>query len=159
MVSNRCKITVKSELEKLGFESIVEELGEVEIMGSISADQLKLLNIALKKTGLELLNDKKSMITEKIKNIIIEFVHYSDKQLKINFSDHISNELHYDYTYLANLFSANEGITIERFLITHKIEHVKELLIYEELNLSEIAFKLHYSSVSPLSNQFMKITG
>src|SRR3972149_2818723 len=159
MVSNRCKMLVKSELGKLGLHYIIVELGEVEIMESLSVKQQNLLNAGLKKSGLELIGDKKSMLIEKIKNIIIELVHYSEEQLKINFSDYLSEKLNYDYTYLANLFSENKGITIEHFLITHKIERVKELLIYDELNISEIAYKMHYSSIAHLSNQFKKMTG
>ena len=159
MVSNRCKMIVKSELEKLKLHHTIVELGEVEIMESISEEQLKLLNTNLKKSGLELLEDKKSMLIEKIKIIIVELVHYSEEKLKINFSDYISQKLNYDYTYLANLFSENQGITIEHFYLNHKIERVKELIIYDDLNLTEIAYKLHYSSVAHLSNQFKKMTG
>ena len=159
MVSNRCKMIVKSELEELGLHYIMVELGEVEIMESISFEQRNLLNGNLNKSGLGLLNDKKSMLIEKIKNIIVELVHYSEKQLEINFSDYLSEKLKYNYTYLANLFSENHGTTIEHFFLTHKIERVKELLVYDEISLTEIADKLHYSSVAHLSNQFKKITG
>jgi AraC-like DNA-binding protein len=159
MVCIRCKMVVKSELEKLGLHYTVVELGEAEIKGDISPGERDKLNIALKKSGLELMDDKKSMLIEKIKNIIIELVHYSDEQLKINLSDYLSEKLNYDYTYLANLFSEVQGTTIEKFFINHKIERVKELLVYDELNLKEIAFKLHYSSVSHLSSQFKKVTG
>ncbi len=159
MVSNRCKMLVKSELEKLGLHYILVELGEIEIMEDISMQQRNMLNVGLKQSGLELMNDKKSVLVEKIKNIIIELVHYSEEQPKINFSDYISEKLNYDYTYLANLFSENHGTTIEHFFIIHKIERVKELLIYDELNLGEIAYNMHYSSVAHLSNQFKKITG
>jgi AraC-like DNA-binding protein len=117
------------------------------------------LNIALKKSGIELMDDKKAILIEKIKITIIELVHYSEELLKINFSDYLSQKLHYDYTYLANLFSESQGLTIEHFLIVHKIERVKELLVYDELNISEIAWKMGYSSVAHLSNQFRKITG
>jgi len=159
MVCIRCKMVVKSELEKLGLHYTIVELGEAEIKENISKDKRDLLNIALKKSGLELMDDKKSMLIEKIKNIIIELVHYSDYELKINLSDYLSEKLNYDYTYLANLFSEVQGTTIEKFFINHKIEKVKELLVYDELNLKEIAFKLHYSSVSHLSSQFKKVTG
>ncbi len=111
------------------------------------------------KWGLELMDDKKSMLIEKIKNVIIESIHYSDEQLQINFSNYLSEKLNYDYTYLANLFSEVEGTTIEHFIIGHKIERVKELIVYDELSLTEIAWKLHYSSIAHLSNQFKKITG
>jgi AraC-like DNA-binding protein len=159
MVSNRCKMLVKSELEKIGLHYMTVELGEVEIMENISVEQRNLLNTGLKKSGLELLDDKKSILVEKIKNIIIEIVHYSEEQLKINLSDYLSEKLNYDYTYLANLFSENQGTTIEQFFLNHKIERVKELLVYDELNVTEIADRLHYSSVAHLSNQFKKMTG
>jgi AraC-like DNA-binding protein len=134
-------------------------LGEAEIREDISTEQLALLNIGLKKTGLELMDDKKSILVEKIKTIIIELVHYNDEQIKINLSDYLSEKLNHDYTYLANLFSEVKGTTIEQFFLAHKIEKVKELLVYDELNLTEIAYKLHYSSVAHLSNQFKKMTG
>ena len=159
MVSNRCKLIVKSELEKLGLHYIVIGLGELEIMESLSDAELDSLNVSLNKFGFGLLGDNKSILIEKIKNIITELVHYSDKQLKTNFSEYLSQKLKYNYTYLANLFSENQGITIEQFLLSHKIERVKELLIYDELNITEIADKLHYSSVPHLSNQFKKLTG
>ena len=159
MVCIRCKMVVKSELEKLGLHYITVDLGEAEIMEEISAEQLANLSIALKKTGLELMDDKKSILVEKIKTIIIELVHYTDEQIKINLSDYLSEKLNYNYTYLANLFSEVKGTTIEQFYLAHKIEKVKELLVYDELNLTEIAWKLHYSSVAHLSNQFKKMTG
>lgn len=150
---------VKDELEHLGLHHTVVDLGEVEIKENITPQQREKLAIALKRLGLELMDDKKAMIIERIKNVIIEAVHYSDEALRVNFSDHLSEKLNYDYTYLANLFSEVESITIEHFIIKHKIERVKELLIYDELNLTEIAYKLHYSSVAHLSNQFKKVTG
>jgi len=152
-------MVVKSELEKLGLHNITVGLGEAEIKEEISAEQLAELHIALEKTGLELLDDKKNILVEKIKTIIIEMVHYTDDQIKINLSDYLSEKLNYNYTYLANLFSEVKGITIEQFYLAHKIEKVKELLVYGELNLTEIAWKLHYSSVAHLSNQFKKMTG
>jgi AraC-like DNA-binding protein len=152
-------MVVKSELEKLGLHYTSVELGEAEIREDISPEQMNLLNIALKKTGLELMDDKKSILVEKIKTIIIEQVHYTDDQFKINLSDYLSEKLNHDYTYLSNLFSEVKGTTIEQFYLSHKIEKVKELLVYDELNLTEIAYKLHYSSVAHLSNQFKKITG
>jgi AraC-like DNA-binding protein len=152
---------VKSELERLGLPYINVELGEAETMENVSAQQLAELNIALKKSGLELIDDKKSILIEKIKNVIVEYVHYRDPEepLKINFSDHLAGKLDHDYTYLSNLFSEVQGTTIEHFIIIHKIERVKELIVYNELNLTEIADKLHYSSVAHLSTQFKKITG
>jgi AraC-like DNA-binding protein len=159
MVCLRCKMVVKSELEKLGLQYTVIELGEAEIYGELTSEKKTELDIALKKQGLELMDDKKSQLIEKIKIIIIELIHYYDYPLKINLSDYLTSKLNYDYTYLANLFSEVQGTTIEHFFIYHKIERVKELLVYDELNLKEIAFKLHYSSVAHLSNQFKKITG
>jgi AraC-like DNA-binding protein len=152
-------MVVKSELEKLGLKYKLVEIGEAQIEENISSEQRSQLNVALKKSGLELMDDKKSMLIEKIKNIIVELVHYADEQLKINLSDYVSEKLNHDYTYLANLFSEVVGTTLEKFFITHKIERVKELLVYDELNLTEIAYKLHYSSVAHLSNQFKKVTG
>lgn len=159
MVSLRCKMLVKDELEKLGLHYILVDLGTVEIMENITAGQHALLAQNLLKSGLELLDDKKSILIEKIKGVIIEMIHYSDELPAINYSDYISEKLGYDYTYLANTFSEVKGITIQQFIIIHKIEKVKELLLYDELNLTEIAFKMHYSSVAHLSNQFKKITG
>ena len=132
---------------------------EVEIMENISVEQREQLKVALLNTGLELMDDKRAVLIEKIKNVIIEMVHYTDELPKSNFSDYISEKLHYDYTYLANLFSEVQGTTIEHFIIAHKIERVKELIIYDELNLTEIAWNMHYSSVAHLSNQFKKVTG
>ena len=159
MVCIRCKMVVKSELEKLGLHYTTVELGEAETIENISTEQLDRLNINLKKAGLELMDDKKSILVEKIKMIIVELVHYTDEQIKINLSDHLSEKLNYNYTYLANLFSEVKGTTIEKFYLAHKIEKVKELLVYNELNLTEIAYKMHYSSVAHLSNQFKKMTG
>ena len=150
---------VKEELEKLGIEHRAINLGEVELLGTITQVQREEIKVALLRSGLELMDDKKAMLIEKIKNVIVEMVHYADELPKTNFSDYLSEKLGYDYTYLANLFSETEGTTIEHFMIRHKIEKVKELIIYDELNLSEIAWKLHYSSVAHLSNQFKKITG
>ena len=152
-------MVVKSELEKLGLHYIIVELGEAEIMEDISPAQLDRLDIGLKKSGLELMDNKKSILVEKIKTCIIELVHYTDEQIKINLSDYLSEKLNHNYTYLANLFSEVKGTTIEKFYLSHKIEKVKELIVYDELNLTEIADKLHYSSVNHLSNQFKKMTG
>ncbi|MGC1389523.1 MAG: helix-turn-helix transcriptional regulator [Bacteroidales bacterium] len=159
MVCIRCKMVVKSELEKLGLHFSTVELGEVEITDKISKDQLDNLSVALKLTGLELMDDNKKILIEKIKTIIIQLIHYNDEQIKINLSDYLSEKLNHNYTYLSNLFSEVTGITIEQFYLANKIERVKELLVYDELNLTEIAWKLHYSSVSHLSNQFKKMTG
>jgi YesN/AraC family two-component response regulator len=159
MVSLRCKMVVGSELEKLNLHHTTLELGEVEIQEDISAKQMDELKAALLRSGLELMDDKKAMLIEKIKNIIIEMVHYTDELPQINFSNYLSEKLDHNYTYLANLFSEVKGMTIEHYIIIHKIERVKELIIYDELNLTEIAFKMQYSSVAHLSNQFKKITG
>ena len=152
-------MVVATELEKLGISYKNLNIGEVDIAGSISDEQKADLDIALKRSGLELMNNKKSQLIEKIKIIITELIHYSEEELKINFSDYLSEKLDLDYTYLANLFSEVTGTTIQQFIIKHKIERAKELLVYDELNLSEIAWKLNYSSVQHLSNQFKKITG
>lgn len=159
MVCIRCKMVVKQELEKLGLHYTVIELGKVEILEDISPAEKEEFKKALAKCGLELLDDKKSILIEKIKKVIIELVHYEDEPLRVNFSDYLAEKLNYNYTYLANLFSEVEGITIEHYIIIHKIEKVKELLVYDELSLTEISYKLHYSSVAHLSNQFKKITG
>ena len=161
MVSLRCKLLVKSELEKLGLRYTGIELGEVEIDQPVSEKKYQALQTALLNSGLELMDDKKAMLIEKIKNVIVEMVHYSDEPtlLHQNFSEFLEKKLDYDYTYLSNLFSTVKGTTIEQFIITHKIERAKELLMYGELNISEIAWKLHYSSVAYFSNQFKKVTG
>lgn len=159
MVSNRCKIVVKDELKKLGLHFIVVDLGEVEIMETISTEQREQLKNALRSSGLELMDNKKAILIEKIKNAVVEMVHHSDEQIKTNFSNFLSEKLNHDYTYLANLFSEVQGITIEHFIIAHKIERIKELIIYDEMNITEIAWKMNYSSVAHLSNQFKKVTG
>ena len=159
MVSLRCKMMVKEELKKMGLRYVVIDLGMVEILEDITPPQREQLKENLLQSGLELLDSKKSILIEKIKNVIIEMIHYSDEFPKVNYSDYISEKLDYDYTYLANLFSEVKGITIQQFIIYHKIERVKELLLYDELNLTEISHKLHYSSVAHLSNQFKKVTG
>ena len=159
MVSNRCKILVKEELRKLNLHFIVVDLGEIEIMEDITQEQRELLKLALIDTGLELMDDKRAILIERIKNVIIEMVHHADDWPQINYSDYISQKLNHDYTYLSNIFSAVKGITIQQYIIIHKIELAKELLMYDELNLTEISYKLNYSSVAHLSNQFKKITG
>ncbi len=159
MVSLRCKMVVKGELKKLGLHYVNIDLGTIEILEYITDFQRDALRKNLKKYGLELLDDKRKIIIEKIKAVILEMIHYSDELPKVNYSDYISEKLGYDYTYLANTFSEVKGITIQQFIIIHKIERIKELLLYDELNLTEISYLLHYSSVSHLSNQFKKITG
>lgn len=159
MVSLRCKMIVKAVLEKLNLHFNILELGEVEISEELSPEAHKELKSALLKYGLEVMEDKKSILIEKIKNIIIEMIHYSDEQPLTNFSTYLAEKLGYDYKYMSNLFSEVKGTTIEHYIISHKIERAKELLIYNELTLTEIAWKLHYSSVAHLSNQFKKVTG
>ncbi len=159
MVSNRCKMAVKEELKKLGLHYIVVDLGEVDIMENISMEKRNLLKINLLQSGLELMDDKKAMLIEKIKTIIIEMVHHSSEIIKVNFSDYLSEKMNHDYTYLSNLFSEVQGTTIEQYIISHKIERIKELIIYGEHNITEIAWKMGYSSVAHLSSQFKKVTG
>lgn len=159
MVSLRCKMLVKDELTKLGLHYLLVDLGTVQILEDITPQQHDELKKALSRSGLELLDDKKSILIEKIKAVIIEMVHYCEEFPVTNYSDYISEKISYDYTYLSNTFSEVKGITIQHYIILHKIEKVKELLLYDDLNLTEIAHKLHYSSVSHLSNQFKKITG
>jgi AraC-like DNA-binding protein len=158
MVSMRCKMVVKEELKKLGLHFVIVDMGVVDIMENITAGQREHIRTTLLESGLELMDDKKAVLIEKIKNVIIEMVH-SDILPKIKFSDYLSEKLDYDYTYMASLFSEIQGTTIEKFIISHKIERVKELIIYDELNLTEIAWQMHYSSVAHLSNQFKKNTG
>ena len=152
-------MVVKEELEKLGLHYIIVELGTVEILEELKQEQRDQLKANLSKSGLELLDDKKSILIEKIKNVIIELIHYSEELPKVNYSDYISEKLNYDYTYLANVFSEVKGISIQHYIIIHKIERVKELLLYDELDLTEISYRMNYSSVSHLSNQFKKVTG
>lgn len=159
MVSMRCKLMVKEALQNLGLQYYNLELGMVELVNNITVEQRNQLKGNLSKIGLIVLDDKKSILIEKIKNVIIELIHYSEDLPKVNYSEYISEKLGYDYTYLANTFSEVKGITIQQFIIIHKIERVKEMLIYDELSLTEISYKMHYSSVAHLSNQFKKITG
>lgn len=159
MVSLRCKMMVKEELKKLGLAHSVLELGLVELIDPISDEQRTILKSSLLKSGLELLEDQRSILIERIKNIITEMIHYSDDLPDTNYSNYIAQKIGYDYTYLSNIFSEVKGITIQHYIILNKIERVKELLLYDELNLTEISYKLHYSSVAHLSNQFKKVTG
>lgn len=158
MVSLRCKMFVKEELKKLGISYLAINLGEVDLVEKLTPELRNQMKTALLNSGLELMDDKKAVLIEQIKNIVIEMVHYEEELPVVKFSDYLSGKLNYNYTYLANLFSETEGTTIEHFIIIHKIERVKELIIYNELNLTEIAWKLHYSSVAHLSHQFKKIT-
>ena len=159
MVSTRCKMMVKEELKKLGLHYVMVDLGEVEIMEDVDMEMREQLKMALLQTGLELIDDKKAVLIGKIKSVIVEMVHYLEDLPKITFSDYLSHKLHHDYTYMANLFSEVQGSTIEQYIIAHKIERIKELIIYDELNITQIANKMNYSSVAHLSNQFKKVTG
>ncbi|SOD92546.1 helix-turn-helix domain-containing protein [Spirosoma fluviale] len=159
MVSMRCKLVVQATLDKLGLDHERIELGEVELKEAITKEQWNELNSALLTVGLELTDNRKAILIERVKTVIIDLVHYASDIPKINNSNYISEKLHYDYTYLANLFSEVTGFTIEKYIINHKIERVKELLLYDELTLTQIANKLNYSSVAHLSAQFKKVTG
>lgn len=159
MVSLRCKMMVKEELKKLGLHYVVVELGMIEILEDITTDQRNQLKKNLLVSGLVLLDNKKSILVERIKNVITEMIHYTDELPKVSYSEYISTKLKHNYTYLANVFSEVKGITIQQYIIINKIERVKELLLYDELNITEISYKLHYSSVAHLSGQFKKITG
>jgi len=159
MVCIRCQMAVKDELEKLGLHPTRVELGEAEIIEDLSPELREKLSNSLKNIGLELVEDKVNMLVEKVNTAIIDLVHYTDPQIKMNISDYLSEKLNQNYKYLARLFSQVKGTTIERFYIAHKLEKAKELLVYDDLNLTEIAFKLNYSSVAHLSNQFKKMTG
>lgn len=159
MVSNRCKLAVKEELKKLGLHYVFVDLGEVKIKESISIEKRELLKLNLHESGLELMDDKKAMLIEKIKTIIIAMVHHSDEIIKINFSDYLSIKMNHDYTYLSNLFSESQNTTIEHYIILHKTERIKELISDGDHNITEIAWKMGYSSVAHLSTQFKKTTG
>lgn len=160
MVCHRCKMVVTSELEKLDLHPLSISLGEVVLEEkTLGKEQLEQVADALKKSGFELIDDKRSKLIEQIKTFIIDAIHYKNEQPQKNFSELISKHLHHDYSYLSNLFSEVEGITIEQYIINQKIEKAKELIIYNELSLSEIADKLNYSSIAYFSNQFKKVTG
>ena len=159
MVSRRCKMVVQDELKKIGVHNVNVDLGVVEISEEITPKQHEQLRENLLKWGLDLIDDMKDILVERIKNEIIEMIHYSDDIPKVNNSEYLSEKLGYDYAYLSNIFSEMKGITLQQFIIMHKVEKIKELLLYDDLNLSEISYKLHYSSVAHLSNQFKKVTG
>jgi len=159
MICAACKMVVKTELEKLGIQCSSIDLGEIEINDSLTDGQITEFDKAIRSLGFELMDDKKSYIIEKIKHAIFELVHYSNEELKMGYSDYISLKVNHNYNYLSNLFSEVTGTTIEQYIITRKIDRVKELLVYDNLNLSEIAFRMNYSSVSHLSAQFKKVTG
>jgi YesN/AraC family two-component response regulator len=152
-------MVVKDQLKKISVRNAVVKLGEVEMTDILTDTQAEDFRVGLLKFGLIVLDDKKSMLVEKIKKVIIELIHYKEEPLKINFSNYLSQTLNHEYTYMANLFSEVEGVNVEHYLITHKIERVKELLVYDKLSLTEISYKLNYSSVAHLCNQFKKITG
>lgn len=159
MVSIRCKMLVSAELENLGLYNALVKLGEVEIGEELSAEKYDRLKAALYKWGLELMDNKKTILAEKIKTAIIEMIHCANELPKIKYSEYLSEKLNHNYGYISNFFTKVKGTTIEHFILSHKIERVKELMVYEELTLSEIAWKLNYSSVAHLCNQFKKITG
>ncbi len=159
MVCNRCIMMVQNELNKLDLSAVSLKLGEIVFEKEPTTEEKKKLEEALSALGFQVIDDKKSRIIEKIKNTIIELVHHQHNEAKTNLSNILSTTLHNDYNYLSNLFSEVEGTTIEKYFIAQKIEKVKELLVYDELSLSEIAFQLNYSSVAYLSNQFKKTTG
>ncbi len=159
MVSLRCKIVVKKELDDMGLIYVNVDLGMVELLNDITDEQCDYLRGKLEESGLELLDDKKMVLIDKVKTVIIEMIHHSEEVPKVNYSDFISEKVGKDYNYLSTMFSEVNGTTIQQFIIRHKIERVKELLLYDELNLTEISYKMHYSSVAHLSNQFKKVTG
>lgn len=159
MVSQRCKLMVEKELDKLGIKHFASELGTVEIFDNITDEKRLQFAASLLKSGLELLDDRRAILIEKVKNAIVEMVHHTDEIPLHKYSSFLSEKLGYDYTYLSNVFTAVKGITIQQYIILNRIERVKEFLLYDELNLTEISYRLHYSSVAHLSNQFKKITG
>ena len=159
MVSNRCKIAVKDVFRRLGLHVYTVDLGEVEVLEAISENTYLKLKKALHNKGFEVMEDKRTVLIERIKNTVIDMVHHSDNTIKVNFSDYLSVSLNHNYTYLANVFSNVQGISIEQYIISHKIERIKELILYDELNITEIAYKMNYSSVAHLSGQFKKYTG
>ncbi|SHE96675.1 AraC-type DNA-binding protein [Mariniphaga anaerophila] len=159
MVCDRCKMVVKAELQQLGHQPLSVELGEVVLDKELSSEEKTVFKKKLEALGFELIDDKRSRLIEKIKNLIIELVHQQNSLLKTNLSDYLSSRLNHDYNYMTNLFTEVEGTTIEKYFIAQKIEKVKELLVYDELTLSEIAWQLNYSSVAHLSSQFKKVTG
>jgi AraC-like DNA-binding protein len=159
MVCNRCIMVVKAELIKMGYNPVQVELGEVTLSKELSEDERADVDAVLHEFGFSVIDDKRSRLIEKIKTLIIELVHQNNSQLQTNLSDYLSSRLEHDYSYITNLFSEVEGTTIEKYFIAQKIEKVKELLVYDELTLSEISYLLNYSSVSHLSTQFKKVTG
>lgn len=159
MVSRRCIMIVKEILREMDLHFIMVDLGVVEIMEELTPVQLEELNNALQESGLELMDDKRAILIESIQSVIIEMIHNEKDLTSINYSEYISEKLNHNYTYLSNIFSEVKGTTIQQFIILHKIEHIKELIMYDELNMTEISYKMNYSSVAHMSNQFKKITG
>jgi AraC-like DNA-binding protein len=159
MISARCKMLVRDALKALGLHFVIVDLGEVDVMENITTTQREQLRIALQDAGLELMEDKRAILLEKIKLTIIDVVHHREEDTRINFSHYLAEKLQYDYTHLANIFSEASGTTIEQYMIAQKVERIKELITYDELNITEIAWKMNYSSVAHLSNQFKKVTG
>lgn len=159
MVCNRCKMVVKSELEKLGYSPVHISLGEVTLVKELTDQEKATIDKTLQRVGFSIIDDKKSRLIEKIKTLIVELVHQNNNELKINLSDYLSSQLHHEYKYITTLFTEVEGATIEKYYMAQKIERVKELLVYDELSLGEIAYQLNYSSVSHLSAQFKRVTG
>lgn len=159
MESNRCIALVKNQLNNLGFSYKTVKLGEVELKEILSREKIQLIDIALRNAGLELISDRKSNLIEKVKDAIYQLVYLSDEIAKPNISEYICSKVNRDYSSISCLFSSEQGITIEKYIITQKIERIKELLVYSNLTLNDIAYKLHYSSVAHLSNQFKKVTG
>jgi len=159
MVSDRCKMVVREELKKLGLHFIFVELGEIEVMENIEGEKSELLKTELLKSGLELLDDQKTILIESIKNTIIELIYKTDDLMKIDFSQYLSHKFNLDYYYLSELFLAVQGIKIEQYISSNKIERIKEMIIYDELNIIEIAQKLNYCNVSQLNLHFKKTTG
>jgi len=159
MISQRCKIVVNNILQSFGVEAKDIMIGEVLLKEKVPVFKLMQVDAALKETGLELVFDKKSQLVQQIKNIILELIHFSSEPLLMKFSCYLSNRLNYNYTYLAGIFKKLNGITIEHFIISQKIEKVKSMLMAGDMHLSEIAYRMNYSSVSHLSAQFKKVTG
>lgn len=159
MICSRCKMVVESELERLGFLCRSIDIGTADIIGEVTPEDLIEIKIALERCGLELVDNKKGVLVDKIKSIVVEMIQGSDEQLKSKFSYYLVSRLDYDYTYLANVFSEMESTTIEQFIIVTRIQTAKDLLTNSDLNLTEISWKLNYSSVAHLSTQFKKVTG
>jgi AraC-like DNA-binding protein len=161
MISLRCKALVEEELKKMGIitKHVFVDLGLVEILEDITEEQKETFRLNLLKAGLEVLDEKRSELIERIKDVIIDMIHCQEEIPKVNYSDYISEKIGLDYNYLSSMFSEVKGTTIQQFIIWHKIERAKEMLLYSDHNLTEIAHRLHYSSVAHLSSQFKKITG